>query len=386
MVSYVTRINYGAVISEMETATGISRSLLSVALTGSFITYGVGQIISGFLGDRFSPKKLITCGFIITTAMNLLIPLCDTPYLMIAVWSVNGFAQSLMWPPLVRLMTMLLSERDYDKAVVRVSWGSSFGTILVYLVSPLIISKFNWKGVFYFSALCGVIILAVWNKFACDVNESVSPENHVGKPEKSQRVLFRPVMIMIMLAVILQGMLRDGVTTWMPSYIAQTYNLGNAVSILTGVVLPIFSIICFRVTSLLYEKKLKNPLLCSGVIFAAGALAALGLYLLTGKSAAISVLLSALLTGCMHGVNLVLVCMIPSFFRKQGNVSAVSGIINVCTYVGSALSTYGIALISERTSWRFTILTWFFIAVSGALICLVNIKPWKKEVIKINKP
>ena len=55
MVSYITRINYGTVISEMETATAISRELLSLALTGSFITYGVGQIISGVLGDRVSP-------------------------------------------------------------------------------------------------------------------------------------------------------------------------------------------------------------------------------------------------------------------------------------------------------------------------------------------
>ena len=43
MISYVTRINYGAVISEMERETGIARDLLSMALTGSFVTYGLGQ-------------------------------------------------------------------------------------------------------------------------------------------------------------------------------------------------------------------------------------------------------------------------------------------------------------------------------------------------------
>ena len=62
MVSYITRINYGTIILEMERATKISRSLLSMALTGSFITYGTGQVISGFLGDKISPKKLVSCG------------------------------------------------------------------------------------------------------------------------------------------------------------------------------------------------------------------------------------------------------------------------------------------------------------------------------------
>ena len=57
MVSYMTRINYGAVILEMVHDTGISSSLLSLALTGSFITYGVGQLVSGYFGDRIQPKS-----------------------------------------------------------------------------------------------------------------------------------------------------------------------------------------------------------------------------------------------------------------------------------------------------------------------------------------
>lgn len=42
MVSYITRTNYGAIITEMQSATGYSKSLLSMALTCSFITYGGG--------------------------------------------------------------------------------------------------------------------------------------------------------------------------------------------------------------------------------------------------------------------------------------------------------------------------------------------------------
>ena len=99
MVSYITRINYGAIIVEMQVSTEISKSLLSIALTGSFITYGAGQIISGICGDRFSPKKLLAVGLTATALMNFLIPICRTPYQMALVWCVNGFAQSPMCPP-----------------------------------------------------------------------------------------------------------------------------------------------------------------------------------------------------------------------------------------------------------------------------------------------
>ena len=46
-VSYLTRVNLGAIISEMERATLIPKALLSLSLTGSFFTYGLGQILSG---------------------------------------------------------------------------------------------------------------------------------------------------------------------------------------------------------------------------------------------------------------------------------------------------------------------------------------------------
>lgn len=76
MVSYLTRINYGAVISEMVASTGIGKVALSAAVTGSFITYGAGQIVSGFFGDKIQPKTLVLCGFAVTVAMNMLIPFC----------------------------------------------------------------------------------------------------------------------------------------------------------------------------------------------------------------------------------------------------------------------------------------------------------------------
>ena len=378
MVSYITRINYGAIISEMEAATAVSRDLLSMALTGSFITYGAGQIVSGVLGDRISPKKLVSCGLMVTVAMNLLIPVCRNTLQMVVVWCINGCAQRFLGPPLVRLMTALLSEEDYKKTTAKVSWGSSFGTMLLYLLSPLIISVLSWKWVFVFSAICGIVMLVVWNRYSYEIEtEAPVPAAKVSKGQAN--ALWNPLMLCVMAAIILQGMLRDGVTTWMPSYIAETYQLSNRVSILTGVVLPLFSIVCFQIATRLYMKKLTNPLTCAGAFFAAGACSALVLWLFAGQNAAFSVLLSATLTGCMHGVNLILVCMIPPYFKQYGTVSTVSGVINSCTYIGSALSTYAIAVLSKEIGWQYTVLVWFLIALAGTAVCFSCARPWKHK-------
>lgn len=377
MISYMTRINFGAVVAEMETATGISRQLLSMSLTGSFITYGVGQIVSGVAGDRISPKRLVTLGLSLTTLMNMLLPLCQNPWQMLAAWCVNGFAQSFLWPPIIKLMTALLDDREYQFASTRIYWGSSVGTILIYLVSPLLISLFSWKATFWFSALWGIGGIVLWNLLIKE------PENICRqvkeKGTSATRHLFAPMMLGIMVAIVMMGMLRDGITTWMPTYIADTYQLSNVVSILTGVILPLFSILCVQITEPLYRKKLRNPMLCAGAIFGVGAVAAFLLFLCFNRGAALSVLLAALLTGSMHGVNFILVGILPSFFRKYGNTSTASGVLNACTYIGSALSTYGIALLSKGIGWSKTVLVWVGIALVGTALCLVCIKPWSKE-------
>jgi len=379
MVSYITRINYGALIAEMVTATGFSKSLLSMAVTGSFITYGVGQIISGVIGDKFSPKKLISIGFCITIAMNLLITVCQNPYQMLIVWCINGFAQSFMWPPLVRLMSALFSEADYKSSSAKVAWGSSFGTMAVYAVAPVMILLSGWKAMFLFSAACGVVMLLFWNKFCLDVDTPKVSKTKESGPKGEMGPLFSPVMIALMVAIVLMGMLRDGVTTWMPTYIAETYNLSNVISILTGVILPLFSIFCFHICSWLYGKKFSNPVTCAGVIYVLGVVAALGLVIFTGKSAGLSVVFSAVLTGSMHGVNLMLIMMLPAYFARWGHVSTASGVLNSCTYIGSALSTYGVALLSEKLGWGFTVMSWLAIAVMGTVICFVCAKPWDKR-------
>ena len=381
MVSYITRINYGAMIAEMVISTGFSKSLLSMAVTGSFITYGAGQIVSGIFGDRFSPKKLIALGLWVTIAMNLLISICQNPWQMLAVWCVNGFAQSFMWPPLVRLMTTLLSAEDYKSVSTKVAWGSSFGTILVYLLSPVVILVSGWRAMFVLCAICGVVMALLWHKYAYEI-----PAQMAKKKEQKEKGsgLFCPVMLALMVAILLQGMLRDGVTTWMPSYIGETYQLSSAVSILTGVVLPVFSIGSFWLSAGLYRKYLKNPVTCAALFFGFGALSAFGVLVLTGKSAVFSVAFSALLTGCMHGVNLLLIQMLPPYFAKSGNVSTASGVLNTCTYIGSAASTYGIALLSEKAGWGATLSCWLGIAILGTTICLLCIVPWKKRFFSEN--
>lgn len=381
LISYVTRINYGAILVEMVQATSFSKTALSVALTGSFITYGAGQIISGFIGDKIQPKRLVFAGLLVSSFINASIPFCANPLQMSIFWSINGFAQAFMWPPMVRLMVNIFSGDDYRKASVKISYGSALGTIVVFLMSPLLISLWGWKSVFFASATMGVIMLFVWQMLCPEITPKIDTNDKNNEKEIAATGRFKIdfLFVLLMLAIVLQGALRDGVTTWTPTYIDEMFKLGSAIAILTSVVLPIFSMVCHGVSGWLYYKVFKNPIISSAAVFGVGTIGALVLYFVNGGSVVISVICLAILTGAMHGVNLMLICIVPAFYKNTGKISLVSGLLNSCTYVGSSISTYGIALLTEGVGWSATVGIWFLIALLGTLVCLCITPIWNRK-------
>ena len=380
MISYVTRNSYNAIISEMVTSTGLAKSTLSVALTGAFITYGIGQLVSGYFGDKVQPKILIAIGLVATSVMNSLIPLCQNAAQMAIVWCCNGFAQSFMWPPMVKILFTALTPEDYSRGCVKVSWGSSMGNIFVYLTAPLLILLLGWKSVFWTSSAMGIIGLILWLKMCPNIDMHTGvKKKETGSGSHGSALLFP--LILVMMGIILQGILKDGVTTWMPSYISETYGLSNEISILAGVVLPVFSIFCYSIANYFYLKR-KNPIYCSLVIFLISTAACGGLYLLSDRNAVVSIALSAVITGCMHGVNLMLIGIVPPIFAKNGNVSTFSGILNCTAYVGSAISSWVIPLATENAGWTATLFLWLCIAGTGVLVSGLCILPWKKMTAK----
>jgi OPA family glycerol-3-phosphate transporter-like MFS transporter len=189
-------------------------------------------------------------------------------------------------------------------------------------------------------------------------------------------------IIIIMLAILLQGMLRDGVESWMPSYLSECYGIETSGAILSSVILPILTMACIKAASYIYNRFFTNELSCSAVLFSAGAVSSILLWLIHGKSALLAVILVALVSSAMHGVNLILIGMIPQKYEKYGNVSFIAGLINFCTYVGSAAFTYGIAKTAEVWDWKVTIFSWFITALAGTILCIITIKPWKNFRMK----
>lgn len=381
--SYMTRINYGATIAEIIAATGVTKAYAGIAVTGAFITYGIGQLISGYIGDVISPRYLITWGLGATSLMNVAVGICDNMTVVIILWCINGFAQSFLWPPLVRCMTSELTVNDFKKACSLVTVASAVATILIYLIVPLIITIHNWHGVFTFCGLLGIAVSAIWffttKSLTANRNE-VGKETHPDD-QKGAGSAFKIIVSMgvlpILAVIMLQGMLRDGITTWMPSYITDAFALSPASSILITVVIPAFTIVSILL-SRKFDKVNKTELHTAFWLWVMCLASSFGLLLFFKTQMLVSAILMAFMTATMHGTNLMLIGNLPVRFIKYGRASLFSGILNSCTYVGSAVSAYGIAFLSTHYGWHMTIAVWAGIALLGAVLSAISIKMTRK--------
>lgn len=377
--SYLTRNNFAAVLAAIIQAGEIDKTSAGLVTTLGFITYGIGQLISGWLGDRINPKKLMFIGFLMTASMNFLIPLCPNGAAMCVVWAFNGFAQSFMWPPMVKIMKTAMDSDGYDRGCIIVNGGGICATIMIYLISPLIIRLFGWRAVFILNASIAVIMSAVWMKRMTSIEKTAGIEYALrtnksagGEKKKSKLSVSIVLLAFVMIAIILQGSLRDGVTTWIPTYITEVFHLDSSISILSGVVIPLFGLASYKVAEFIYNKLGKKPYLCAGIIFAVSAVCTVVLRAFPDASPILTVVLAALIVAGMHGINLILVCFLPAILANDDNMSVISGLLNFMTYVGSALSTYGFAVVSDNFGWNSVVSVWVVITVLGVAMCLLG--------------
>lgn len=378
--SYAMRLDYSATLVSIVSDLGISNTMASAAVTGSFITYGVGQVVCGFVGDKVSPIKMITVAMLGTITVNVLVSFCTSIILITILWCINGVCQAMLWPPLVRFVSEQVKPKKYADAVTIVGISASVGTIFVYLFVPLVLEFTVWRNVFRFMATFGLVIMFVWYFSTRNIPMGKAETTAKTKDEKTISVwglIFLAGLIPIFLAIVLQGILRDGIQTWLPSLVKEQFNLSDSSSILSTAVLPVLSILSVTTSNFIYHK-IRNELKTAATMFGIAFAATVPLCIGISVPAFVTVFLAALISGCMHGVNHMLISLIPKNFSRYGMVSTFSGILNAFTYVGASLSTYGFAAVADNIGWNAVRLSWCIIAFIGTSVCIFKIKSWNR--------
>lgn len=386
--SYFSRKTFTVVMANMLEGDAITTKVAGLIGTALFVFYGVGQLISGYLGDKLQPKYLMFAGLMVSAVCNLLLPLMPNGYLMIPVWAVNGFAQALLWPPIVRILSDNLSHEKYVTANLVVTCGAHISTIVLYLYAPLCISFMSWKSVFFtstiFCIVAGVIFLVAMSVVLPKNAEKIdTPAKKIENTEKTSiwQILIKNGVLPIFVCIIAMGFMRDGIESWLPTLYMEVFNQSSESSILISVVLPIFSIISLFLVRAIHKGRIfNNEVRGAGILFVISIALCVPLcFLININNSAcriICLILACIVCACMHSCNFLLISCVPGRFAKTGRASTVSGLCNACTYIGAAVSMYGIALISEHFGWSATISSWIGICLLGVVFACLALKKY----------
>jgi EmrB/QacA subfamily drug resistance transporter len=121
----------------------------------------VPLLLTGRLGDRYGPKRVLVVGLVIFTAASLWSGLASTPGMLIAARAVQGLGAAAMTPQTLSFITRLFPP---EKRGLPISvWGAVAGvaTITGPVVGGLLVENVGWQWIFLINLPIGVASLAI---------------------------------------------------------------------------------------------------------------------------------------------------------------------------------------------------------------------------------
>lgn len=384
---YLGRLNFSAGMSEM-LQTGLwEKGQLGSVAAAFYLAYGIGQYPSGLLGDRIPARWMVGTGLLGSALVNILFPAAGTVSGMRGMWFVNGLLQAMIWPPMVRLVTSQVNAGCSVKIILLLSFSSPAGMLCTYLVNAVILQTGSWEWCFLSAGIWLTGVAALWFVLTAAVERTVSPREKEPRQrdapykqnKRKRTAAVSSGLLCLTMAAFLHGILKDGLTTWIPTYLTEKFALASSFSALLAMALPVVNLCGIPVAQTANRHLFQNEAVVGAICY----LLSLGGFLCMlgggGNSLYGTVILFAMVTSMMVAVNTVLVSLLPLHFGKEGRVATVSGMMNAVTYLGSAAASVLFGYTMEYAGWTDTQIVWCVCAAAGGLCCIGAIKNWKRN-------
>lgn len=385
--AYLGRYSYSSNINGVIDYFSISKANAGSIATCFFISYGIGQVINGLLCKKYNARIAISLALVVSALTNLLFPVLGEngfEYLR-WIWLINGFAQSVLWSSIIRLLNENLPKSSLSGAIFIMALPVSIGTFSIYGLSSLLSAlNVSFKGVFLIAGVLLVAIALIWfisvdvlkgacyNERNAQQEEVVVADNKVenrGKLEKSLLISFG----VLALFAIINNFVKDGLTTWLPVIMKEKYLLDDAISIFLTLFLPFFAVFGSTLAIFL-NQKLKNHILVCGVLYLAAFLLFVPVILFFNQNYWLLTLVCFILIACaMSGVNNVITNIFPMLHSGKINAGTLAGVMDGFCYVGSAITAYGIGSLADNFSWETVLYLFISVCLFTILICAVYI-------------
>ncbi|XP_032734708.1 solute carrier family 17 member 9 isoform X3 [Lontra canadensis] len=153
---YCARVSMPVCAVSMSQDFGWNKKETGTALSSFFWGYCLTQVVGGHLGDRIGGEKVIllsACAWGFLTAATPLLTHLSGAHLVFMTFSriLTGLLQGVYFPALTSLLSQKVRESERAFTYSTVGAGSQFGMLVTGAVGSLLLDRYGWPSVFYFS-------------------------------------------------------------------------------------------------------------------------------------------------------------------------------------------------------------------------------------------
>lgn len=375
--AYIGRYSYSANINPIMADFGADHASAGLVTTMFFFAYGAGQVVNGLLCRYYNKKYVLSVSMIVSAVLNLMFFVGVDFSAVKYMWFINGCVQSVLWTSLILTLSEKLDTKYLDLAMLVMSTPVAVGTFLSYVGSAVFVHIGNYRISFLVGGVVMLIAGIVWLVAYTGVSNGCIGEAKAQSTEQSGGVKRgfdgRIVSMIAVLAVfaVINNFVKDGLNVWVPSILKESYGLGDSLSILLTLLLPMLGIFGSTLNILL-GRRIKSYVSICGVSFAIASVFMLSVILLIKTPYWLPILICfAVVVFAMYAANNVITSMAPLYMRDKVNSGAVAGVLDGFCYFGSTISSYGLGVIADSYGWLPVFYLFLAVMLASVLISVV---------------
>jgi len=246
---YTGRHNFGWAVKGMAADLGVNYTQIGWISFSMLIGYAVGQLVNGNLADRYSPRKMIALGAILSVAANFLISLTSVYWIILMLWAMNGYFQAMAWAPGGRLISNWWHREERGKAFGFYTMSAGFSSALTFLLSIVIINQnVSWHSLFRLPAMLLLPVSIIFylvarskpsDKGFPDLYTETNQLKNTSWKERYGEVLKNRKFIIASVALGFESMARYGLIVWVPVHYLGSGAKNNPEMLWASVLMPI---------------------------------------------------------------------------------------------------------------------------------------------------
>jgi len=160
--AYLCRVNYSMAVPFMQAAFGWDKAAAGMMAGGFFWAYAAGQVVNGRIGDRVNSRSYVAIGLAASGICNLAMGFTGSGGVMLALWTLNGFFQSMLFGPIMRTLSRFVPEKKHPLMAVAISTTPPVGFFISYLLIGRMANEAYWRAMFEVPGLLLMALAGLW--------------------------------------------------------------------------------------------------------------------------------------------------------------------------------------------------------------------------------